>query len=672
MRRSGGAAGEVLWQFPVAGFQDGTDIQVLLDTWEKRHGEKAANALLRQMVLALRVWRPEVIVTDSPTDDTAKAVLAVVRKAFEMAADGEAFPEQIQQLGLQPWAGRKLMVALDKADPTAIKADVINPLPNLGDSARGYAASAFRLWGEERTVPGYRLIATRLKEGEGQAKFFDGIALAPGGAARRELRTLTEKDLEAQEELKKAFEKKRNVQLVIDGQAGPIANGEQALSQLGEAIKDLPPMDAGKALYTAATTYVKTGQWGMAREAYLLLLAKYPAHPLSLEAGRWLVRFQASSEARRRHELGQFIELTDLEFGLKDAEDPRRVIPKTKGKDKLPPQTEIIQATHRQTLDGFEPARRWYEGALGLEKKLEIHGDLFSRDVPTNLCLMAARRQIGRAEESQRWLLRYIMETTVPLGSPTAARGADPWRDAMLFESWLLNRAGQPTPPKPVAACKRTKVRPHLDGKLDDDCWADAVPMFLTTMAGELGTDFGCREAIENRLKEKGKVDAKSLTEAVSEGTRAAFCFDDEYLYIAVVCRHPAGMQKEKLAKRTRDMDLRNHDRVSILIDLDRDYQTYYQLQIDQRGALAEDCWGDKTWNPKWFVAVNPEETGWTAEVAIPLTELTGDVITPGKLWAVNVVRTVPGRGLQAWSGPAGVTPRPEGMGVMTFVGDKK
>jgi len=293
--------------------------------------------------------------------------------------------------------------------------------------------------------------------------------------------------------------------------------------------------------------------------------------------------------------------------------------------------------------------------------------------VPTNLCWAAARRQLGKAEESQRWLLRYITETTPPVGAPTGARGADPWRECVLFESWLLNRAGQPTPPKPVAACRRTTSRPYLDGKLDDDCWHNAVPLPLSTTAGDLGAEFGCKEAIERGFKEKGgKPDAQAMREALAEGTRAAFAFDDEHLYVAVVCRHPAGMKKDKVEKRGRDMDLRAFDRVSILIDLDRDYQTYYQLQVDQRGALAEDCWGDRTWNPRWFVAVNAEETGWTAEIAIPLSELTGDVVTPGKLWAVNVVRTVPGKGVQAWSGPAGVTPRPEGMGVMTFVGDKK
>ena len=260
-----------------------------------------------------------------------------------------------------------------------MKADVTNPLPTLGDSAKGYAANAFRLWNEERAVPGYHLISTRLKDAEGQSKFFDGISLAPGGAARREQCVLTEKDLEAQAELQKAHEKKRNVQVVIDGNAGAIANPEQALSQIGEAIKDLPPMDAGKALYTAATSYVRSGQWGMAREAYLLLINKYPTHPLSLEAGRWLVRFHASSEARRRQELGQFVELTDMQFDLKDREDPRRVIPKSKGKGVLPKETEIIQATQRSTARRLVSARKWYEGALQMESPECLRRSLRSR-----------------------------------------------------------------------------------------------------------------------------------------------------------------------------------------------------------------------------------------------------------------------------------------------------
>ena len=47
------------------------------------------------------------------------------------------------------------------------------------------------------------------------------------------------------------------------------------------------------------------------------------------------------------------------------------------------------------------------------------------------------------------------------------------------------------------------------------------------------------------------------------------------------------------------------------------------------------------------FVAVKSDKDGWSAEAAIPLTELTGERVTVGKAWGCNVVRVVPGRGVQ-------------------------
>ena len=321
-------------------------------------------------MLSLRIWRPDVVVTDSPSDELARTVNIVVRKAFEVAADPDAFPDQIKILGLQPWASRKLLVALNKSDPTAVREDLVSPLPRLGDCAKDYAAAAFRLWGDCGNVPGFRLVATRLQDTSGQTHFFDGISLAPGGAARREQVALTEKETAYRAELQKAHERKRTVQAIIDGKAGSIANSQQALSQLGEVVKTLPAMDAGKALFTAATAYARSGQWALAREAYLLLLHKYPGHPLALDAARWVIRYQSSSEARRRYELGQFIELTELSFEQKERKDPRRVIPKAKTKDQLPPETEIIRSTHREPLAGLVSSRKWYEGALELEGRL--------------------------------------------------------------------------------------------------------------------------------------------------------------------------------------------------------------------------------------------------------------------------------------------------------------
>ena len=149
---------------------------------------------------------------------------------------------------------------------------------------------------------------------------------------------------------------------------------------------------------------------------------------------------------------------------------------------------------------------------------------------------------------------------------------------------------------------------------------------------------------------------------------KAWLAYDSEYAYIALSCTHPAERHVAPVEKRSRDADLRAFDRVSFMLDLDRDYQTYFHWQIDQRGAVAEDCWGDRTWNPRWLVGHRSTPTGWSAELAIPLTEITGDAVPLGKAWCMNIVRVLPGRGLQAFSQPADVTPRPEGMGLVIFM----
>ena len=56
---------------------------------------------------------------------------------------------------------------------------------------------------------------------------------------------------------------------------------------------------------------------------------------------------------------------------------------------------------------------------------------------------------------------------------------------------------------------------------------------------------------------------------------------------------------------RQRDADLSAHDRVTLRLDVDRDYTTAFELVVDHRGWTHDACWNDATWNPKWFVAAN-------------------------------------------------------------------
>ena len=50
-----------------------------------------------------------------------------------------------------------------------------------------------------------------------------------------------------------------------------------------------------------------------------------------------------------------------------------------------------------------------------------------------------------------------------------------------------------------------TAARPYLDGKLDDKCWQDAIPMLLTTMAGELGAELRVQGSDRKAVPRQGR-----------------------------------------------------------------------------------------------------------------------------------------------------------------------
>jgi hypothetical protein len=384
------------------------------------------------------------------------------------------------------------------------------------------------------------------------------------------------------------------------------------------------------------------GQWSMAREAYLLMVDTYPAQPLALDAYRWLIRYSSSSEARRRQELGQFFVVGEVELGVprpgSNAAAPfagKGLDEKTMGRLPEVPETEERHTVRLGLFGNKEDVRKWYQGSLALEQRMSAFGPLFASDPAVQFCLQASRRNLGDFETAKKWYTEF------------ASRQPDgPWRNAALAELWLMNRAGPP--PKPVASCRATEEKPFLDGRLDDACWEGGQVLRLQNATGETAKEYP---------------------------TEVRLAYDKDFLYLAARCFHPADRRVPPAPARSRDADLRGHDRISLQLDLDRDYSTCFHLQIDHRGCVAEDCWGDKSWDPRWFVAVQSEPTCWVVEAAIPLAALTGDNVTPGRAWACNVVRTLPGRGVQAWSLPAEApeeSSRLEGMGLLMFTASDK
>jgi Carbohydrate family 9 binding domain-like len=450
-----------------------------------------------------------------------------------------------------------------------------------------------------------------------------GCPLAYGGMARRDEAnkswTFTAEFLKEREKITIASDS--TIRLYARSDIPSKFNDVEKLQGIQNSIKELPAGD-GSTTVMASTNYVSNS---LARELYYHAVEHYPTQPATLPAYRWLARYHASSETLRRIELGHMTSLRPTEFYELPKDDIQQV-----GHT----EAKLDRAKFRTS----EAMRGWFGTGPNLEAKLFAVNPLLSREPSEQLAFHAARLKLGLTADAEKAMGAYYRTVVGRAVTP----GANPWFDALAAELHRMNPKLMPANPKPVAACAKVSVRPILDGKLDDDAWKGTA---------ELALKEGSREL------------------AGSHATTARMAFDEEYLYLGVTCRHPNGEQVPPAETRKHDDDVAPHDRVELMLDLDRDYATYYRLRVDHRGCTAEDCWGDSSWNPKWFVAVNPTATGWTAEVAIPLAELTGRRPTDKSAWAANLVRVVPGRGVLAWRGPADATPRPEAMGLLEFRG---
>jgi hypothetical protein len=222
----------------------------------------------------------------------------------------------------------------------------------------------------------------------------------------------------------------------------------------------------------------------------------------------------------------------------------------------------------------------------------------------------------------------------------------DQWKTSAAAELWLVNPLAEP--PKPIAHCLPTNNRPKLDGMLSEPCWQAAKILSLENPSQAANASLGTNP---------------------SEAAFVMFCHDGEFLYVAACVPRAehvptAGVQ---LGGREHDADLSLFDRLAIAIDVDRDYATWYTLEIDQRGWTSEQCWEDKGWNPKWYVAADADKEHWRIEAAIPMMELVPEVPGAGMTWGVGIVRTMPAVGMQGWPEASGSKPRPESFGLIRF-----
>lgn len=151
--------------------------------------------------------------------------------------------------------------------------------------------------------------------------------------------------------------------------------------------------------------------------------------------------------------------------------------------------------------------------------------------------------------------------------------------------------------PERTIRAVRAATPPTLDGVLDDDVWA----------AAPRSSDFTQRRPDEG--------------EPATEKTTVQFAFDDEALYIAIMCHDS---EPDKIVSRlTRREDWADRDWVSVNLDPHHDHKTGFYFVVgpsgwQSDGILFDDGNESETWDGVWEAATEITDDGWSVEYRIP------------------------------------------------------
>ena len=185
--------------------------------------------------------------------------------------------------------------------------------------------------------------------------------------------------------------------------------------------------------------------------------------------------------------------------------------------------------------------------------------------------------------------------------------------------------AGAPDPSAPASddleAHPLANDEIRLDGLLDEDAWARAVPI----------VDFRQQEPVEGGEP--------------SERTEIRVLYDANDLYIGALLydSEPSGVLAYQ---KRRDQSLRTDDRFMFILDTFLDGRTGYFFETNPAGLLGDGLITagsgrgiNKSWDGIWDVRTRVHEQGWSVEVRIPFRTLNFDPALD--TWGINFQRTV-------------------------------
>ncbi len=655
---AGGSSAESSWRLPltIPGLEKNT--KRLLADWNARTENQFSNVFSDDLVKQICTWRPEIIVLNSAAEEDAlsKLIADAVMQAIGRAADPTLNLALQEHAGLGTWRVRKIYQGLPPGSAGDANVDLHEYLPRRKTSLQTATSLAGARIEPVRhasaTREAYRLIyegTNPANSGIAHRDFFAGLAVAPNSSARRALLPV---DPEKDAQRRAVIERQRNFHAYVEHVLPKPRHAMQVIGQLRQITAGMTDREAALELAKLAEAYRGQSQWGLVESTLVELVERYPNEPAAQEAMRWLFQLWTAAEPAWQRVRKESVTRGTLQT------DPAGIQERINNAlAKAAQSGGVQQADYQQPATGPDPVQfvttagamqinkdkdwrtgtvaNWQQQGVQMATLIRQKSPALFMEPNVQFPLAALMRQKGVYRLSDSYYRRYQR-----LGDD------DRWKTNAKGELWLVNPLGEP--PKPIVQCLPTKNRPKLDGVLSETCWQAAKILAL----------------------QDPKTDGLYKTAGgKSEDAFVMLCYDREFLYIAASVPRVEHVPTDaaQLGGREHDADLSPFDRLSLAIDVDRDYATWYVLEMDQRGWTRDKCWQDSGWNPKWYVAAESDEKRWRIEAAIPLNELVPETPKPGMTWAVGVVRTMPAVGTQGWPEAGGSKPRPESFGLLRF-----
>lgn len=124
--------------------------------------------------------------------------------------------------------------------------------------------------------------------------------------------------------------------------------------------------------------------------------------------------------------------------------------------------------------------------------------------------------------------------------------------------------------------------------------------------------------------------------------TRFKILYDHKYLYLAYDCKDV----RDSIIKRMGRRDEFPGDWVEVNLDCYHDLRTAFSFTLSASGVRGDelisnngDFW-DSNWNPIWYGKTHINDSGWTGEVKIPLSQLRYNN-DEDKVWGLQVQRLI-------------------------------